>query len=83
MLQLIDAGLYIKWDKAHQYLTWRGCFKSGLALGFGTRVVGIIDDSLKNLEITNYTTPTLTPDFHATEPGRKLLEKEFDIDNCF
>jgi len=36
-------------------------------------------DSFKKLEITNYTTPTLIPDFDQTEPGRKLLEKEFDL----
>jgi len=36
-------------------------------------------DSLKKLEITNYTTPTLTPDIHATESGHKLLEKRFDL----
>ena len=36
-------------------------------------------DSFKKLEITNYNPPTLPADFHATEAGRKLLEKEFDL----
>ncbi len=34
-------------------------------------------DSCKNLTVTNYTTPTLPPDFHTTEPGRKLLGQNF------
>ncbi len=36
-------------------------------------------DALKKLEIINYTTSTLSPDYHTTEPGRKLLEKGFDL----
>jgi predicted O-methyltransferase YrrM len=34
-------------------------------------------DSFKTLEVTNYTTATLPPDFHATEPGQKLLDRKF------
>ena len=50
LLQIIDAGLFIKCDKKCQCFTWLGCSKSALAHGPGAWLVGILNDIIGHLD---------------------------------